>query len=213
MSSDKTKRNQDELDRAGVRACLLLNNDATRKDLIAPDPLSSLSVVNCGIENFAGDSDAVFLSTNKTKRPIVTQAALHLYGRLKDTNVRKWIENLTHERVLDLSYHCVACLDQLMSKVAKAFNDYDANTAIASDLVGNIKLDPYRKAINCFADDCNYIVKAANGGPEFKPSISIRSIVVPVPEPKRQKPNEGNNGYAPRGNNDRGNGQGNNRNG
>ena len=149
----------------------------------------------------------MFVSTNKVKRPIVTQAALHLYGKLKDTDVRRWIETLSQDKVLDLAYHCVARVDQLMSKVAKASNDYDANTAIAGNLVGNINLDPYKKAIRCFADDCDYIVKAANGGPEFKPSISIRPIVVPVPEPKRQKQDDGNKGYN-RGNNERGNGHG-----
>ena len=212
MSTDKTRRTQDELNRAEARACLLLDNDSTREDLIAPDPLTSLSVVNGGIANFAGDSDAMFVSTNAAKRPIVTQAALHLYGKLKDSDVRRWIETLSQEKVLDLSYHCVARLDQLMSKIAKASNDYDANTAIAGNLVGNITLDAYKKAVKCFADDCDYIVKAANGGPEFRPSISIRPIVVPLPQPKRQKQNEGT-GYVPRGPNDRGNGQGNNGNG
>ena len=54
VSSDKTKRNQGKLDRAGVRACLLLDKNATREDLIILDSLSSLGVINTGITQFCG---------------------------------------------------------------------------------------------------------------------------------------------------------------
>ena len=127
----------------------------------------------------------MFVSTTKKKRPIVTQGALYMYAPLKDINVRKMIENMTSEEVLTLAYHYVARVDQLMSKIAKASNDYDANTAIANGMVGNIKLDPFKKPVKCFVDNYYYIVKARNGGPKLNPSISIRPIVVPALEPKR----------------------------
>ena len=222
VSSDKMKKNLDELERADARAHLLVESTSTREDLIVPDSLSSLNVVNTGIANFSGDSDAMFVSTTANNRPLVTQSTLFLYKILKDGDVKKMLENMCGEENLNFAYHCVARLDQFMSKIAKAGNDFDTNTEIATGTVNNIKLDAYKKAVTCFADDCKDIIKAANGGTKLNPSISIRPVEVPHPEPKRQKfPDNGGNNRSNNQNNGgnyheggnhqgpRGNGQGN----
>ena len=76
-------------------------------------------------------------------------------------------------------------MDQFMSKILKAGNDFDTKTEIATGNVDNIKLNAYTKAVTCFADDCKDIMKAANGGTKLDPSISIRPVEVQQPEAKR----------------------------
>ena len=140
---------------------------------------------------------------------------------LKDRDVKRMIDNTTGEEVLNLSHYCVARVDQLMSKIAKASNDYDTNTAGANGMVQNIKLDAFKKSIKYISDNCHDIIKATNGGPKLNPFISICPVVVRAPEPKRKRGqdaggknrgnnNNGNDAWTPQGNNDRGNGQGNN---
>ena len=110
----------------------MVDSASTREDLIVPDSLSSLIVVNTGISKFLGDSNAMFVSTTANNCSLVTQSTLYLYKTLKDGDVKKMLESMNGEDILNFSYHCVARLDQFMSKISKAGNDFDTNTEIAT---------------------------------------------------------------------------------
>ena len=149
-------------------------------------------------------------STVEEKRPIATNGALYMYKVLEDGDVKRLVEKMTGEKVLNFAYHNVARLDYFMSKIAKASSDFNTDAAIPTGNTQDIKLLAYRKAVICLLDDCKDIIKSANGGTKINPSVSIFPDIVQVPDPKRQKINNagGNNQ-----NNDNGGNNQNNHNG
>ena len=60
-------------------------------------------------------------STVKEKRPITISGALYMYKVLKDGDVKRLVEKMTGEKLLNFAYHNVARLDSFMSKICKGF--------------------------------------------------------------------------------------------
>ena len=96
-------------------------NANVREELIVPDHMTSLSAVNIGITIFSDNSNAMLASTVKEKRPIATNGALYMYKVFKDGDVKRLVEKMNGEKVLNFAYHNAARLDYFMSKICKGF--------------------------------------------------------------------------------------------
>ena len=88
LSAEKLKNNKDAFERAEARAGHQTVDDDVCVELILPEHMTRMGEVFAVLCNFLSDSDAMWISTNEKKCPIITQAMNYMFALFHERDVK-----------------------------------------------------------------------------------------------------------------------------
>ena len=173
LSTEKLSTNKESFERAEARVDHQTFDDDLCVELILPEHTTGMGEVFAMLCNFVLDSNAMFVSADEKKRPIIAQAMNHIFALFHERDAKNFLIALDPIDRMSLAYHAAARVDRFVAAIVKAGPDFATSATIVAGTPGSIKLDSYEKAVEVMADNFKDIVKAANGGSNINPSVLI----------------------------------------